>query len=70
MKKVKILTEMITLGQFLKYVGEIRSGAEAKSFLSTAKVTVNDVLENRRGRKLYSGFTVSVNQNVYLIENG
>ena len=32
MKQVKITTEYITLGQFLKYINIIESGALAKNF--------------------------------------
>ena len=45
----------ITLGQFLKYVNIISSGAEAKMFLQENALVVNGEKENRRGRKLYPG---------------
>ena len=61
MKKVEITTEYITLGQLLKFTGIIRSGALAKEFLATNSVLVNGEKEDRRGRKLYKGYIVVVN---------
>lgn len=68
MKNIKITTEFITLGQFLKYVGLISLGSEAKTFLLNEKVLVNGGVENRRGRKLYVGNTISINKTTYTIE--
>ena len=67
MEKVTIKTEYITLGQFLKYVSIIGSGAEAKDFLQNVKVYVNGEEENRRGRKHYPDYTVEVLNNKYII---
>lgn len=58
MKEIKINTEYITLGQFLKYVAIIDSGAMAKTFLSENAVFVNGEKEERRGRKLYPGYEI------------
>ena len=68
MKKVKIIPPYITLGQFLKLVGVISNGSEAKFYLSNTKVLINDEPEDRRGRKLYEGFVVVVCSQNYLIE--
>lgn len=67
MKKIEIKTEYITLGQFLKYVSIIGSGAEAKEFLQSVRVYVNGEEENRRGRKLYPEYTVEVLGEKYII---
>ena len=64
---VKINTEYITLGQFLKFAGIIDSGAYAKVFLQENTVYVNDEIEARRGRKLYPGYKIRVYQSEYLI---
>ena len=58
MERVKITTEFITLGQLLKYCSIISSGAMAKDFLLENEVKVNNETENRRGRKIYPGYTV------------
>ncbi|MDD3171048.1 MAG: S4 domain-containing protein YaaA [Bacilli bacterium] len=60
MVKITIKTEYITLGQFLKFSGIIDNGGQTKSFLSSEKVLVNDEQEQRRGRKLYDGYIVTV----------
>ena len=68
MKNIKITTEYITLGQFLKFVGIISNGSEAKHYLSDNLVYVNSEKENRRGRKLYSGYKIKISNNEYLVE--
>ena len=68
MKNVLITTEYITLGQFLKFTGIISSGFEAKIFLSSEEVLVNNEKENRRGRKLYKGDKIMVKGLLYIIE--
>lgn len=68
MKKVKITTEYITLGQLLKFVGIIRSGALAKEYLMINNVLVNGEKEERRGRKLYKGYVVIVNESKFELE--
>lgn len=66
-KKVEILDEYITLGQFLKIVDLISSGGEAKSFLLSKNVIINNNLDNRRGRKLYKGDQIEIDHQIYEI---
>lgn len=68
-QEVKINTEYITLGQFLKYVGIIDSGFLAKIYLSENYAIVNGEKENRRGRKLYPGYEIIAEGKKYLIES-
>ena len=68
MKKISIHTEYIELQNVLKISGIIYTGGEAKIFLKENEVYVNDILENRRGRKLYPGDQVKVENQTYLIE--
>ena len=68
MKELKINTEFITLQQFLKIENIISSGGEAKYFLAENEVYVNEELENRRGRKLYPGYSIKVFGKEYLIK--
>lgn len=56
----KLNKEYIKLDQFLKMSNIISTGGEAKIYLMENKVLVNDIEENRRGRKLYPGDTVTV----------
>lgn len=60
MKEIKINTEYITLGQFLKIADIISSGGQAKWFLAENEVLVDGEVDARRGRKLYPGMTVVV----------
>lgn len=48
MKLIKISTEYITLGQFLKLADVIDTGGAVKWFLQEYEVYVNQELENRR----------------------
>ena len=59
MKEIRINTEYITLGKFLKYVNAVDSGAIAKIVISEGEVFVNQEIETRRGRKLRDNDTVS-----------
>lgn len=65
MEEVKITSEYIKLGQFLKLTDIIDSGAQAKGFLEEVSVYVNNEFENRRGRKLYPGDIVEINKKLY-----
>ena len=58
--KIKITSEYITLGQFLKHVNLIGTGGEAKYFIQENTIFVNDDLEDRRGRKLYPSDRISI----------
>ena len=55
MNEILIETEFITLGQFLKYIGAINSGSEAKYFISENVVLVNKNRCFERGKKLKNG---------------
>ena len=68
MKEIIIKTEFIKLGQFLKFVGEISNGADAKLFLENNLVLVNGEKETRRGRKIYKDYSIKVLANEYIIK--
>lgn len=59
-QKIKIDTEYITLGQFLKLAELIDSGGMAKWFLSEYEIKVNGQQDQRRGRKLRVGDKISI----------
>ena len=65
---IKIDTEFITLGQLLKMTDWISSGGEAKLVVKELKITVNGEKEDRRGRKLYPGDQISIEDKRYTIE--
>lgn len=58
----------ITLGTMLKMVGLIQTGGMAKHFLQNNVVFVNDVEDNRRGRKLYRDDKVRIGNATFLIK--
>lgn len=59
-KKIKLETDFITLGQFLKLAELIQSGGMAKWFLSEHEVFINGELDQRRGRKLRDGDKIQI----------
>ena len=62
MKKIKIKTPYIKLGQLLKFIDIIDTGGSEKEYLESHDIIVNGEIEKRRGRKLY-------NQDIVIIEN-
>lgn len=68
MENVKINTEYIELGKFLKIINVINSGGEAKYYLKDNDVLVNGEKEDRRGRKLYPGYVILVENKEYTIK--
>ncbi|OMQ15110.1 RNA-binding protein [Modestobacter sp. VKM Ac-2676] len=52
--------ESIRLGQLLKLVDAVPSGAQVKDVLTSGDVRVNGEPEDRRGRQLRAGDVVSV----------
>jgi ribosome-associated protein len=52
--------DFVTLGQFLKHIGLINTGGQAKWFLEENTVYVNQDPEARRGKKLFVGDEVSI----------
>lgn len=64
-EKIKISTEYITLGQFLKFAGVIDSGFLAKEFIMDNDCFVNYEKCIQRGKKLYPGYMVSINGNLF-----
>ena len=59
-RTVEIDGDMIRLGQLLKLAGAAAGGADAKALVAGGQVTVNGVLELRRGRQLHPGDVVHV----------
>lgn len=59
--------QTIKLDQFLKWVGIASTGGEAKLMIQGGDVTVNGIIETRRGRKLVEGDLVSVQGETYKV---
>lgn len=66
-KKIKIDSEYITLGQFLKFADLVSSGGEVRYFISSNKISVNGETEDKRGRKLHKNDLICVNDEQYQI---
>ena len=59
--------EFIRLGQAVKKAGIVGSGSDAKAVILNGEVKVNGSTEERRGKKLYPGDTISFNGEVFQI---
>ena len=60
MEIIKLRDEFIKLGP-MKLAGMVGSGVDAKMVIQDGLVTVNGVVEERRGRKLHSGDIITYN---------
>lgn len=60
MKQIVIHSEYIKLDSFLKLADCVSTGGMAKALLQEGAVQVNDEPEERRGRKLYPGDKIKV----------
>jgi ribosome-associated protein len=60
--------EYIKLDQFLKLAGVVETGGEAKHLILSGQVIVNGAIETRRGRKLYHGDAVTVNEEEMVVQ--
>ena len=63
MQEITIKDEYIKLGQALKLAGLVGSGVEAKMLIQDGLVKVNGEVDERRGRKLYSGDVFELDEN-------
>ena len=68
MNKVKIKTDYITLGQFLKLANAVDSGVTAKFVIQDGLVLVNGEVDTRRGKILYPGDEVTFEDTTYVVE--
>ena len=67
MQQFSIETDHIKLDSFLKLVNIVGSGGEAKMIIADGQVAVNGETETRRGRKLYPGDRVSLEDHVFMV---
>lgn len=65
--KILIDTQYITLGQLLKITDFISSGGQAKIAVKSLSIFVNDDKEDRRGRKLYQGDIIVIENSKFII---
>ncbi|MCU0523915.1 MAG: RNA-binding S4 domain-containing protein [Elainella sp. Prado103] len=57
----------IKLDQFLKWVGMVQTGGEAKMLIQDGQVRVNGAIETRRGRRLSEGDRVDVMGETFVV---
>jgi ribosome-associated protein len=58
---ITIRDSMIRLGQLLKLASLVEDGVEAAELIKNGLVKVNGEIDERRGRQLHDGDTVTVN---------
>ena len=57
------------LDQFLKLIGIASTGGDAKMIIRSGKISVNGIIENRRGRKLKEGDQIIFANETYIVSN-
>jgi ribosome-associated protein len=66
-QEIAIRDSVIRLGQFLKLANAVESGADAKRILELDDITVNGIVEHRRGRQLVKGDEVTLAGETYRV---
>ena len=67
---IPIRDDMIRLGQLLKLASLVEDGVEAADLIKAGLVKVNGEIDERRGRQLHDGDTVTVNGETVRIKTG
>lgn len=62
------MADFIKLDQFLKLVGVVDTGGQAKLLIQDGRVRVNGTIELRRGRKLVNGDRVTTMGETFEVE--
>ena len=66
--EIRLKEEYIKLGQALKAANLAEDGVDAKYKIQDGLVKVNEEVDTRRGRKLYAGDIVSVEDDqIYIV---
>ena len=68
MRKVEINREPVELYKILKFEGMANSGGQAKQMISDGIVTVNGEIETRKRRKILSGDTIQLFDDVIQVQ--
>ena len=67
LQQVTIKTDSIALDQLLKWANIVSSGGEAKQLIKSGMVKLNDQMETRRGKKVFRGDKVIINEEITLL---
>lgn len=65
MTKIQIHSEYIKLDSFLKFAALVQTGGQAKELVQNGLVQVNGQVCTQRGKKLYAGDIVALQQQQY-----
>ena len=57
------------LDQFLKLIGLVQTGGQAKMVIKSGKILLNGIVEKRRGRKLIDGDQIIFANETYIVPN-
>lgn len=68
--EVPIRDSMIRLGQLVKLANLAEDGVEAKELIENGLVKVNGDIEDRRGRQIHPGDSVTVNGVTVVVVQG
>lgn len=66
----KSMASNVRLDAFLKYVGAVGTGGEAKVRIQGGEVSVNDEIETRRRKQLFAGDRVTLADTVHVVPEG
>jgi ribosome-associated protein len=66
-KEITINSEFIKLDQFLKWAEIASTGGEAKALIIDGDVKINGTVEFARGKKLFAGDIIEVQQKQFKI---
>ena len=66
-KRVRIKTKHIKLDALLKFASVVSSGGEAKILIQNGDVFVNSGPCEMRGKKIFPGDTVRINETVIMV---
>ena len=67
-EEIRIHTEFIRLQDLLKFSGAVETGGDAKLIIQEGRVKVNGEACTMRGKKLYPGDQVQVEDYLLLVE--
>lgn len=64
--RVKIITDTIELAALLKWANIVGSGGEAKHLIRSGVVSVNGEIVTQKGKKIYPGDNVCIDEEIML----
>lgn len=70
LKKITVQELPIRLGQFLKLANLVQDGIEASMKIQEGQVSVNGIVETRRGKKLFAGDRVTIAGETWVVGEG